>query len=286
MVARGGECLADHRVLVIAIGLVGAVLARVQHMEIRQPAVWAAAIKRHVRSLRKRSSAQRHEFIVCLVGVHAPGEKFLRCDAFLLRDEIGIVVVKLVIVPRHQPWEEPVSVRQHFVHPVLRVARAVLVKRFDLATEMFARAIVDTAIFINVIPQMHDEIEILLRHVRVAVKVTALVMLARGEGKPRAFGHRIGRRCRAGAADRAGFITSVKTIKIPVMWLESGHLHMHRVPQLWQCQRGALAHDVRERLIGGHLPTSANRLRGHAATLEWFWRKPRPQHHSIWLRIA
>ena len=172
------ECFPDHRFLMVAVGLIGAILPRVEHVKIRQPPVRTAAIERHVRPLRKRPATQRHEFVVGLIGIHPAGQKFLRRDAFFFRDEVRVVVVKLVVIPRHEPWKEPVRIGQHRVQPVLRVARAILIQCLDLPAQMLARPVVGAAVLINVIAQVHDEVEILLLHVRVAVEVAALKMLA------------------------------------------------------------------------------------------------------------
>ena len=94
--------------LAVAVGLVGPVLTGVQHEEVGQSPELAFAVKRHVRALREGSSAQRHELVVGLVGIHSPGEEGLGRNAVLLGYQVGVVVVEFMVVPGHQPGEESV----------------------------------------------------------------------------------------------------------------------------------------------------------------------------------
>ena len=73
-----------HGLLAVAVGLVGPVLTGVQHEEVGQSPELAFAVKRHLRALREGSSAQRHELVVGLVGIHSPGEEGLGRNAVLL----------------------------------------------------------------------------------------------------------------------------------------------------------------------------------------------------------
>ena len=71
------EDLALHRFLMVAVGLIGAVLPRVEEMKVGDITKPAGAVETHLWAVRERTPPQRHELIVGLVGIHAAGQKRL-----------------------------------------------------------------------------------------------------------------------------------------------------------------------------------------------------------------
>ena len=117
-----------------------------------------------MRSLRKRLPAQRHELVVSLVCIHASREKRFGRDALFLGDEVGVVIVKLVIVPRDEPRKQSMRVLQRHVQPVLRIPRAVLVEAYNLIADVFPRPLVDALVLVDVVAKVHDQVEVLFLH--------------------------------------------------------------------------------------------------------------------------
>ena len=191
-----------------------------------------------------------------------------------------------MIIPGHEPGKEPVRFLQCFVEPILSVAGPVLVGRFDLLAEVFPGTIVDSAIFIDVVAKVNDEIEVLLLHVRIAVEITAFEMLAGGKGKTNEFGVGVVGGSGSSPADRTGFVSGMKTVVIPAMRSETVHLNVNRVTQLRHRECIARLGKILELLIGGDLPADPDRFRIHAASVEWLRGEAGPENDAIRLRIS
>jgi hypothetical protein len=96
----------------------------------------------------------------------------------VLAGEARVVVVYLVIVPGDDPGRGRVRSLERRVAFRLRVADAVLLDRADLGRRILAGAIVDTAVLVDVVAEMRDEVNVLLRHVVVRGEVPFLELLA------------------------------------------------------------------------------------------------------------
>ena len=104
---------------------------------------------------------------------------------------------------------------------VLGVTGAVVIKGSDLVAEVFAHPFVDAAVFIDVVPEMEDQIQILLQHVFEGGVKAGLVVLAAGKGEPQPRCHHPGGRQGAGAGFGADFRAGFELIPIPAVRLQS-----------------------------------------------------------------
>src|SRR5689334_10453920 len=101
--------------------LLGAVLPRIQNGKVHEPAVAHAAIELHVWASGELRSAERHVFVVGLIGIRAAFEKlFPRVLVVLLRFRRA-VVEELVVVPGNQPRAYRMGRLQMLVRLVLRM---------------------------------------------------------------------------------------------------------------------------------------------------------------------
>ena len=204
----------------------------------------------------------------------------------MLGDEAGVVVVHLVVVPDHNPWKRGVDGLQCRVAAILRVPIPVVLERHQLAAHVPAHAIVAGGVFVNVIPQVHREIQILVRHVLEGRVEALLVVLARHERKSHLVHRRAGRRERACTPDRTQLIARLKLIPIPALRFEARHFHVDCVGPRGRCHGRARLHHARHAIVGSNTPLHVDRLAPHASAVQRIRRQPGPQHHTVRTRIA
>ena len=70
------------------------------------------------------------------------------------------------------------AARSAAIAPVLRIAVAVIVDGHQLAANMLAHQLVPARVFVNVVAEVHDEIEVFFGHVLIGGEETDLEMLA------------------------------------------------------------------------------------------------------------
>lgn len=164
--------------------LVVAVLARVEHTELRQVAVGDLSIEPHVGTPGDRRAAQRHVLVVGAVGRRpAPQERLRRRP---LRGGLGgVVVLDLVIVPGDDPGEGGVGGAQVRVAAVEGVAVAIAGQARRLARVVAADVaagsdVLVRPILVDVVAEVDDEVEVLGGHVPVRRAPPLLVVLAGG----------------------------------------------------------------------------------------------------------
>ena len=118
--------------MVVAVGLIGAVLSGVEDLERGEAAVVQGAVEVQVRTSAQGAGAEGHHLVVGLVGVRPSVEELGGVDAVVFGDLGGVVVLDLVVVPRHEPRAAGVHGLEVRVGPVLRVADSVVGERYDL----------------------------------------------------------------------------------------------------------------------------------------------------------
>ena len=280
-VARRGR-LAVERNLLVAIGLIAAVLAGVEHEKLRQPAKATATVEPHVRALGKALPPQRHHLVVGLVGIGPSQQKLRRIDALFFGDARGVVVVKLMIVPGDHPWASRVHLLQERIAAVGGVPAAVVGERGQLRLVVVQPHAALSRLLVDVVAEVKHQIGRLLGHVAIRREVARLIVLAAGKGKPQRFGSRRCCRHRAGAADRALRVAAAEAVGIPPPRLQAFHLDMHRVGQLRHRDSCASLDDVLKRIIRGNFPDDIDRLRPHAPVgIKRLRSEPRPEHHAV-----
>ena len=152
------------------------------------------------------------------------------------------------------------------------VSIPVIVQALDLAAGVAPHAAGIARVLVDVIPQMDDEVQILVCHVSKRREEALLVVLAGRERESQSVGRRIGRRHRACSAYRALVPADVELVPIPACRRQTVDLDVHRVAKLRGRDRGTLANDVPHAVIGRDTPAHLDRFGRHASTHEWFRR--------------
>ena len=220
---RIGHCVgaAAHR---LGARLRTAILPCIDHVKARQRAEIDCAINHRFMRARQHAFGERHVLVVCLVCRCAPREE-IGHQVFCLI--VGVVVVYLVVVPRHDPRRARVGGLQISIQLVVRVTLAIVGERECRAFAVVrARAywrVVGTgahgarAAFVNVVTQKNDQIQILRRHVAIGREIAGFIVLAGGKGKAQARRRALAARQGAGAPHRAGEVAAVKAIPIVLL---------------------------------------------------------------------
>ena len=198
----------------VAAGLVGAVLAGIEDKELGQAAVRHPAIELHQRAERQARAAQRHVFVIGLIGGGPLGQKGVSGQLRPRRDIVGVIVLKLMVVPGDDPRAVGMGRLEMLVGFVERVAIAVGIERGELSAAMLSHRIGLGSPFVDVVAEVDDHPRIIRHHSRIGRVEALLEVLARREGKtqPRDAVPRCGRRPRP--PHRAGGCAGVKPIPI------------------------------------------------------------------------
>ena len=112
---------------------------------------------------------------------------------------------------------------------VLGVAIAVVVDRQQLAADVLAHQVVAARVFVDVVAQVHHEIEIFLGHVLVGREEADLEMLARRDGESEPIDVRLRARKCARPADGTHLAAGAELVPVPAVRLEAGDFDMNRV---------------------------------------------------------
>ena len=153
-----------------------------------------------------------------------------RLVQLVLVDPAGVVVLHLVIVPGHDPWEGGVGRLQVAIDLVLRIPVAIVAEPeappapFVVAHEIPARGAL-----VDVIAEKDDGVQVLAGKVRVRRVVPLCVVLARREREAERLRRRAGRGRRPRPADRTLRSGRAEAIPVRPVRLEAGHLDVHRV---------------------------------------------------------
>ena len=162
-------------------GLRRSALATIQHVEARQPPEVVAGPQDDARARWARLLPQRHVLEVGLIrGCASLAE--VRVERFVARPRV--VVVDLVIVPRHQPRHRGVQTLKVFGGLVLGVAVSVVRERPGLAPHMTAYVAGAPRSLVDVIADEHHQVEVLGRQVPMRAVEAVLEVLARTQAEP------------------------------------------------------------------------------------------------------
>ena len=142
---------------------------------------------------------------------------------------------------------------------VERVAVAILVERRRPPAVVAAHEVASPRRLVDVVAEMHDEVDVLGRHVAEGGVVALLVLLAGGEGEVECRQPLRRLRCSLGPADRAGDAAHREAIPIGPAGLQPAHLDMHRVRPAGFGDRLAAGHDPSHRLVLGDRPVDRDR---------------------------
>jgi hypothetical protein len=188
------------------LGLVGAVLARVEHVEPGEGAPVDATVQPEVGTGGPRRAAQRHVLVVGLVGRRAARQPLVAGHVGI-GVLVGVVVLDLVVVPGHQERKTGMRGAQARVRLVLRVTDPIVREAADLVARLVqprVRGIAGT--LVDVVAEMHDEVEVLCRDVAPRRVVAVGVVLTRGEGELQRV---------HGAGDRRGSRATGRALREP-----------------------------------------------------------------------
>jgi hypothetical protein len=205
---------------------------------VHQASEFQAAIQAHVRASGKLAAADWHVFVVRLIGRRAAKqEDFRRRVVFL--GGAGVIVVDLVIVPRHDKGGRRVRGNQVAIRLVQRVSVPVIDDREDflavvLPNERGVAPAVGT-ILVDVVAGVEDEIETLVGDSAKGGEVSGLVVIAAANSETKAVDGGIRRWCGFGPANLTDFAAGAEAIPVFASWLQAAHFDVHGVTELWPC---------------------------------------------------
>ena len=179
------------------------------------------------------------------------------------------------------------------IAPVEGVADPVLLQLRRLGAELCGHRHVprpaggSDPVLVDVVAEVHDDVEVLLGEPAIGGVVAGLPVLARGEGE-RERTQRCARcRCRLGSTDGAHVVAGAEPIEVLAPRLESVHLDVHGMSELPWRDGGPGRHDARHRLVRGDLPVDLHGAGPHPAVeLQRARREPGPEHDAIRARVA
>jgi hypothetical protein len=210
----------------------------------------------------------------------------------LFRDLVGVVVLHLVVVPRHDPRCGGVGGLQLGVGlvggeplPVVGQGdRFAPLGEADVAPVAHQRFV--RGVLVDVVPDEQDEVGRLPGDLAVGGEVAVLVVGARGERKPQRVDGGADRRRRLRPADRAQVAAGLEPVEVLPPWLQAGHVDVDAVDEVRVGDRLPGLDDRAELVVVGHLPADRVRDRVHAAARDRDRRQPRPEDDPVRRRIT
>ena len=167
------------------------------------------------------------------------------------------------------------------VRLVDRVAQSIVLERERLGGVMRSDA-ADAPLFINVVADVHDQIEVVGRHRAIGRVVPVLVHLTASDGEIERAERRAALRCGARVSDRALRFAASEAVPVVAGRIESRDLDVHRVSPVRGCIGLAGPNDVAKSIVPSDLPADLDRAFGHsAAGREGLRREPRPEHYRV-----
>src|SRR5262245_1587486 len=131
-----------------------------------------------------------------------------------------------MVVARHDPGKRRMRELQIGITFIERVTVAIVFERDDLRAIMLARAVSPGPSLVDVIAEVYDQIETLVRHVSVRGEVSGFVMLARSEGETEIGESRVESRRGPRSSHRADGGAGHKAVPVPSPWLQPANIHM------------------------------------------------------------
>ena len=141
-------------------------------------------------------------------------------------------------------------------------------------------------VLVDVVAEVHGEIDLFVRQVAERGEVALIPTLARREGEGERRLHAVGR-CGAEAAGLAHGVADGKAVEVPAIRLQSVHVHVHAERQFRGRGGASLLHNRLELIVVGDLPVHRRSGAVHAAVrLERARGEPCPEHAAGGGRIA
>ena len=203
------------------------VLTAVEHEQVDEVAEAAPSVQPLMSAERNQPPRQGLMLVVRLIRSRAPREEELRRIA--VRGEVrGVVVVDLVIVGGEHPGARRVRGLEVRIRLVDRVAQAIVLERERLGGVMRSDA-AHAPLLINVVADVHDQIEVVGRQRAVGRVVPVLVHLAASDRELELAERRatLGRRARA--PDRALRFAAFEPVPVVACGIQARDLDVHRV---------------------------------------------------------
>ena len=141
-------------------------------------------------------------------------------------------------------------------------------------------------VFVRVVAEMKDDVEVVLEHVAVRRVVAARPVLAGCECEAQFAEQLVSRWSRSEMADRTFLAPHIELVEIITVRKQTAHFHVNRV-----CERGPrCCRTTRDNAlhlsVGGYSPPDRNRLFSQAGGIGRIRRQPGPEHDPIRCRIA
>ena len=254
-----------------------AVLTAVEHVKAGQPAPVEPAVQTRMGEVDVRGGAQRHVLEIGLVS-RGPATQEVRAEP--LRLPAGIVVVDLVVIPRHQPRHRGVQALQVGVGLVLRVPVAVLRQRRHLVPDVLPDTIGPSPALVEVVAQEQHEVDVLGQRVPVRPEIADLEVLARRERVAQLPRIRCGGRSGARPACRALPVPGPETVEVPPSWLQPADVDVRAVRSLRHRIHAPPPCDPAKPLIGRDLPVDRHHAVADTAAVQRSRSEPRPDDHG------
>ena len=118
---------------------------------------------------------------------------------------------------------------------------------------------------VDVVAEVQDHVGLVARGVRPQRPVARLPVLAAGEQEPHAVARPAGGGCRAGAADGADLVADDEAVGVPPAGPQPVGVDVDRVGPAGLGDGDALADDLVEPVVLGHLPPHGHVIRRHPA---------------------
>ena len=141
---------------------------------------------------------------------------------------------------------------------------------------MLAHEVVPARVLVDVIAEVHHQVEVFLGHVLIRGVQAGLEVLARRDGEAKPIDGGLRARKRARAADRAQLVARAELIPVPRVRLEAGDFDVNRMGPLWRRHR---PFRIARRATGGRRSQSAIALRSAGCGM------PPPFNGSIASRV-
>jgi hypothetical protein len=205
--------------------------------------------------------------------------------------QVGVIVLELVVVPRHQPRERGVGRLQVGIRSVLRVPGPVVVQREQLPLgDVLAHVLdpVGASSLVDVVAEVHDQLDVVLkRQVGVGRVIAVRVVLTRDEREAERGRTRAHERRRPGPPDRADLRAPLKAVPVLRARLQPRDLRVHRVDLRGQRLHRIAAHDLAELRVRRELIAHPVCLVLEVAVLlQRRGRQARPQHDPVRRRVT
>ena len=256
-----------------SLGGLLAVLAGIHQVEADERADVEAVVDAVVRAIGKRGRRDRQVLVERAVGGGALVEEVLGAGAHL-RDDAGVVVFHLVVVPHHGHRGAGVRGLQVLIGLEQRVAQAVLLERFHLGLERVGHgralapqvvALLD-GVLVDVVADEDGQIQLRLLHDVLPRGVVAVVPgLAGGDREGELVHLRARRGQRLETPDGADVAVHLEAVEVLRRRLEAVYLRVYRVGELPLGEGLAALDDVPKVPVRSHLPADGDVAAGHAA---------------------